>query len=261
MKVKAAVLAASMLLAICAHAGKKAPFPGLHMATYTAPDKSFSMYYPKGWTAKPQESGITFAENSADDTSAHIDVFVLQFGEQSYTTEQLVVLLANMMKQQYPSLKIVESKQLATKPDIRGVLFSYKEGQVPMSGFGLVLSAGKAAIWSDIYGKDSGFVDYNPVVVLSYVMQSLAQGPTPNKPQIQGSKKARKAAVTRRPPADYAEEDGRGGGDDPLLEQRPLHCSRRLLHLRTTDVLRITWPKSRFATASSPKRRWRTCAR
>jgi hypothetical protein len=202
MKVKAVVLFVALTLALPAFAGKQAPFPGLHMAAYTAPDESFSMYYPKGWTATPQESGISFAENSADDTSAHIDVFVLQFGEQSYTTEQIVALLANMMKQQYPSLKIVESKQLSRQPDVRGVLFSYKEGKVPMSGFGLVLSAGKAAIWSDIYGKDSGFTGYNPVVVLSYVMQSLAQGPKPSQPKIQGSKRAQKAAVTPRPPAD-----------------------------------------------------------
>jgi hypothetical protein len=205
MKVKATVLFVSMTLAFAAHAGKKAPFPGLHMASYTAPDKSFSMYYPRGWTATPQESGITFAEDSADDTSAHIDVFVLQFGEQSYTTEQIVGLLSGMLKQQYPSLKIVEQKQLAKQPDIRGVMFSYQEGKIPMSGFGLVLSAGKAAIWSDIYGKDAGFVGYNPVVVLSYVMQSLAAGPKPNRPQIQGSQKAQKAAATPPRPAGDAE--------------------------------------------------------
>lgn len=198
MKVKAAVLFVWLVLACAAHAGEPAPFPGLHMATYTAPDQSFSMYYPKGWSATPQESGISFAQDSSDDTSVHIDVFVLQFGEQSFTTEQIINLLAGTMKQQYPSLKIVEQKQLSTKPDIRGVLFSYKEGKIPMSGFGLVLSAGKAAIWSDIYGKDSGFTGYNPVVVLSYVMQSLAQGPKPNKPQIQQSKKAVKAAQAPR---------------------------------------------------------------
>lgn len=202
MKVKAAVLLVSTALAFSAPAGKPAPFPGLHMDAYTAPDKSFSMYYPRGWKAAPQDSGISFAQNPADDTSAHIDVFVLQFGEQSYTTEQIVGLLSGMLKQQYPSLKIVEQKQLSEKPDIRGVLFSYREGKIPMSGFGLVLSAGKAAIWSDIYGRDSGFVGYNPVVVLSYVIQSLAQGTRPNRPQIQGSPRVQKAAVTPRPPAD-----------------------------------------------------------
>lgn len=205
MKIKIILVLSIVAVACAAHAGKKAPFPGLHMATYTAPDKSFSMYYPKGWSASPQESGITFAENSADDSSAHIDVFVLQFGEQSFTTEQIITLLANTLKQQYPSLKIVEQKQLSTKPDIRGVLFSYQEGKIPMSGFGLVLSAGKAAIWSDIYGKDSGFTGYNPVVLLSYVMQSLAQGTKPNQPQIQGSQKAQKAAVTPPRPAADAE--------------------------------------------------------
>lgn len=175
-----------------AWAGQK-PFPGLEMATYTAPDKSFSMLYPKGWTASPQEAGITFAENPADDTSAHIDVFILQFGETSLTGAQIIGLLAGQMKQQYPSLEIKQQKQLSQKPDVRGVLFAYKDGGVPVSGFGLVLSAGKAAIWSDIYGKDAGFTGYDPVVLLSYVMQSLAQGPAPNRPKMQPPPRAARA--------------------------------------------------------------------
>ena len=37
MKVKAAVLFVSMALVFSVQAGKQAPFPGLHMAAYTAP--------------------------------------------------------------------------------------------------------------------------------------------------------------------------------------------------------------------------------
>ncbi|MBW1810362.1 MAG: hypothetical protein JRJ87_19355 [Deltaproteobacteria bacterium] len=176
-----------------AGAGKKAPFPGLEMTTYTAPDGSFSIYYPKGWTAAPSEMGISFAQDPADDTSAHIDVFVLEFKDAAYTSGQIIELLAKQMKQQYPSMKVVEQKQMSKEPDLRGVLFTYKEGGTQMSGFGLALSAGQAALWADIYGKDASFKNYNPVVVLSYVLQSMSQGMKPSKPQIRESQATAKA--------------------------------------------------------------------
>ena len=70
----------------------------------------------------------------------HIYVFILQFGEASLTGGQII-----------------------------GVLFAYTDGGVPVSGFGLVLSAGKAAIWSDIYGKDAGFRCSVPDAFSTYV--------------------------------------------------------------------------------------------
>lgn len=89
------------------------------------------------------------------------------------------------MKKQYPTFKIIEVQQIKDKPDIKGALFSYIANNVKFGGFGIAISQGKQGFWADIYGKEDSFTTYNPVMVLSYVLQSLNQGEKPLEPKIE----------------------------------------------------------------------------
>ncbi len=171
-------------------------FNDIEMSAYTAPDKSFSVFYPKKWTPQPSQTGMTFVENTKDANSARIDLFVIPLGQESRSARQIVELLAGKMKELYPTFAITDTRQLSEKPDAVAVLFSYRDGQVPMSGFALAASLGNTAIWADIYGKDSGFSGYNPTSLLTYVLQSMNQGPTPTVPKVPVvSEKAKQAAA------------------------------------------------------------------
>lgn len=162
---------------------------GVDMVAYAAPDKSFAMYQPAGWTATPNEMGISFVQSSSDQTSARIDILLFQF-PQPVTARDLIAQLAEPMQQQYPTVKFSAAEILSTQPDLRAIMFTYKEGEVEMSGFGLALCMGNGAMWAHIVGKDAGFKEFNPVMVLTYALQSMKQGAKPNKPQIPKMSKA-----------------------------------------------------------------------
>jgi hypothetical protein len=157
---------------------------GFDMAAYTAPDRSYSILVPQGWTAQPSASGITFVEKASDPLSARIDLFVIQLGQTPMTSAQFIQVVANQMKTRYPSFQLSGTRALAQNPDVTAVLFVYQDSGVKMSGFGMALCNPNVVLWTDIYGKDEGFRNYNPAMLLTYVLQSMSQGTTPASPHL-----------------------------------------------------------------------------
>jgi hypothetical protein len=47
----------------------------------------------------------------------------------------------------YPSFAKLAQKQLSVNPDVSAVLFTYMEGSVLMSGFGIAAASGQAVLW------------------------------------------------------------------------------------------------------------------
>jgi len=158
---------------------------GIDMQPYTTPDKSLSLYVPRGWTAQTSDSSLIFVENEQDPTSARIEFMIAgQQAGQQLNSEQVILTLANQMKTSNPSFEVQGAQRLAQNPDVSAVLFTYNEGSVKVSGFGMAQCTQQFILWTDIYGKDSGFKNYNPVLVLIYVLQSMNQGTQPSQPQL-----------------------------------------------------------------------------
>lgn len=157
---------------------------GFDMAAYTAPDRSFSILVPRGWSAQPSALGITFIEKVSDPLSAHIDLFVIQLGQSPVKSAQFIQVLAGQMKSRYPSFQVSGTLALSGNPDVTAVLFTYEDSGVRVSGFGIAQCNPNVALWTDIYGKDEGFRSYNPALLLTYVLQSMNQGATPGSPQL-----------------------------------------------------------------------------
>ena len=157
---------------------------GYDMAAYTAPDRSFALLIPQGWTPQPSQNGITFIEKASDPISTRIDLFVIQLGQSPVTSAQFIQYLANQMKARYPSFQVTGTRALSEKPDVTVVIFTYEESGVKVSGFGVAQCNPGVALWTDIYGRDDGFRHYNPALLLTYVLQSMNQGPIPGSPAL-----------------------------------------------------------------------------
>ncbi|MDY0004121.1 MAG: hypothetical protein RBU30_22675 [Polyangia bacterium] len=166
---------------------------GHEMATFVAPDGSFSFLQPKGWSVTLSASGATIIQKASDPQSTRIDLLLLPTGGK-LTSTQVIVVLAERMKAQYPSFAEGARKSLSQSPDVSAVLFTYSEGQVPMSGMGIAAASGNAVFWADIYGPDSGFKGYDPAALLVYVMGSMTPGRKPRVPPLP-------KATAKAPPA------------------------------------------------------------
>jgi hypothetical protein len=157
---------------------------GLQMTTYVSPDKSFSLYYPQGWTVNQTQGRLSIVQKPGDAMSAGINILPLQFGQQYFTSAQIISMLASQMQIQNPTFNLASTQQLSQQPDIMAASYSYGADNVTMVGLGIAISQGYHGYWAEIYGRQNGFTGYDPGQVLAYVVQSLNQGTTPNEPQM-----------------------------------------------------------------------------
>jgi hypothetical protein len=157
---------------------------GLQMATYVAPDKSFSIYYPQGWTVKQGQESLSIVQNPRDPMSTGINILPFQFGQQYITSSQIINMLASQMQMQNPTFNLASTQQLSQQPDIMAASYSYAANNVTMVGLAIAISQGSQGYWAEIYGRQNGFTGYDPAQVLAYVVQSVNQGTTPNQPQM-----------------------------------------------------------------------------
>lgn len=169
---------------VCALQPASAGATGVQMVTYVAPDKSFSLYYPDGWTVTQSQERLSIIQNPRDPMSTGINILPFQFGQQYFTSAQIVNMLASQMQVQNPTFSLAGTQQLSQQPDITIVSYSYVANDVAMVGLGVAVSQGYQGYWAEIYGRQNGFIGFDPAQVLVYVLQSMNQGTTPNEPQI-----------------------------------------------------------------------------
>ncbi len=165
--------------------GKAAgPAAEISMVPFIAPDKTYSLYQPKGWTVKTNAQGLAMTERPGEKNSTKLEIMPLTFQDKQYTSQELITVLATHLKKQNNTLKIISTKQLNKIPDMRAVTFSYKDAGDQIFGFAVATCRGKHALWASIYGKPKSFKNYNPAVVLCYTLSSFATGGKPMKPAI-----------------------------------------------------------------------------
>lgn len=173
-----------VLVLLCALRPVPAGVTGMQMATYVAPDKNLSMYYPKGWTITQGQDRLLIIQDPGDVNSAGINIMLFQFGQQYYTSAQIISMLASQMQIQNPTFNLASTQQLSQQPDIMSASYSYAANNITMVGLGIAISQGYLGYWAEIYGRQEGFSGYDPAQVLVYVLQSLNQGTTPNEPKV-----------------------------------------------------------------------------
>jgi len=169
------------------------------MATYVAPDRSFSLYYPDGWTVTQSQERLSIVKNPHDPMSTRISIMPFQSGEQYSTSGQIINILTSQRQVKNPTFNIGSTQQLSLQPDVTAVTYSYDENNVTIVGLGIAISHGHKGYWAEIYGRQNGFTGYDPPQVLTYVLKSLNKGTTPNKPQM-----------TQAPQQDPAESQQQG---------------------------------------------------
>ncbi len=152
------------------------------MAVYTAPDESFSFYYPRGWTVEPGGSGFSIYENPSDPSAMGIDVMLAQLEKPDMTSSQVISALVDQMKEIYPDIQIDAIQQVSTNPDISGATFHFSREGHKIGGFSLSVCHGGNILWADIYGARQRIARVNYIHLLLYVLQSMNSGPVPNTP-------------------------------------------------------------------------------
>ena len=157
---------------------------GLKMATYVAPDQGFSFYYPEGWTVQSGQDRVMILQNPQIPHSAAINLMPLQFGQQFFTSEQIIQSLAQQSMASNPTMAIDSIQKMSYSPDISSTSYSYQDNMVRIVGLGVAISHGTQGFWADIYGKQESFSGFNPAEVLIYVLSSLNSGSKPATPQM-----------------------------------------------------------------------------
>lgn len=152
---------------------------------YTAPDLSFSLLYPAGWTIQSDDAGITILEDPDDPNTMGIDIMAGYKTDQITNSHQLINALSQEMLNYYPDLKLKNTQQISNDPDISGTLFYYTNSEnMTIGGLGISICHGDAIIWADIYGPEAKITKINPAEVLLFVLMSANSGSEPNNPQF-----------------------------------------------------------------------------
>lgn len=177
------IIRACLLIAALTPPGRAgAEAKPLTMSVYTAPDAGLSFYYPAGWTLSVGEN-LRAAQNPADPKAPVIEI--ISFPVPAGTgTGAVIDYTLNSLRAGRPSLAEGGRKKFSASPEGSAVHYFWEEGKARTEAFAFVIVKGGSAIWANIQGTETELAAFNPVLLLQYVLESLAPGPTPNVPSV-----------------------------------------------------------------------------
>ena len=172
------LLIALLAVPVYAAVGEQLP-----MDVYRSPDGAYSFFYPRGWMVKQEGNGFSIIEDPGDPASMGIDVMVGYSTKPEVHSVQVIARMEKGLRKLYGDVKLMEVRQVSQNPDISGTIFSFKDKNRTIGGFGISMCRGNNIFWADIYGTRENIARYNYVHLLIFVLQSMNTGPMPNQPQ------------------------------------------------------------------------------
>jgi hypothetical protein len=141
-------------------------------------DSSVKVAYPRGWTVKENQYGVSMVEKQTTDT-AGVEIMVLQLPANINTNQALAQMLINNLRQQvYPDLKVLQQGPHSQAPQVLNISLTYSSQGIPFQALSwcVVNTQNRIGIFATFYAPNSRFPSFNPQQVLVSCMGPLIGG-------------------------------------------------------------------------------------